>query len=166
MHSMYSLLAITRKSPMAGCCPPRSQLAVSLGPGDSSSIGNGGPSLAATRNALNGPCNWQRSLRTRNIQRPRRGTAASAIARRCKKEAANMSSGPLIPDPPDRPHWLSIALVVSALVAILAGLFDPRPNTERRASEPEDRLAVDRGDEDAGFPKKAEPDNPPRGPGP
>jgi hypothetical protein len=75
-----------------------------------------------------------------------------------------MAPGPVIPEPPDRSHLLSAALVVLAVLAVLVGIFDP--GAPSRPSEPADRIAIDRADADAGFPKQPEPDNPPRGPGP
>jgi hypothetical protein len=76
-----------------------------------------------------------------------------------------MVRGPLIPDPPDRARWLSLAVVLLALLAVVFGFFDPGGGTGSRPIEPAAQLQSDRADKTAGFAVPPEPDTPPRGPG-
>lgn len=71
-----------------------------------------------------------------------------------------------LPEPGDRPKWISIGLVIAVIVLVYLALAQPGANEQPRPSEPQNQLAQDRADEAAGFPRQQEPDEPPRGPGP
>ena len=74
------------------------------------------------------------------------------------------------PQPPvirwHHPRWISYALVIAGVLAVMVGVADPSGNPEGRVpAESPAQLAQFRADANAGFPLPPHPDQPPRGPG-